>query len=162
MWKMEGFQNELSKNGKRIAFSTKKTPESTSYWTSPPFFCRKDWITLGLAKSSVIKQALYSDWALDKTAKKWNAYIEYKRVYDKLLNKTRHDYFDKKFKDSQHDLKKTWQLINGILGRKRSNRLLTFPDSDAAHNFNTYFVNIANNLIKRTYSNISSEENDSF
>ena len=67
---------------------------------------RKDWITLGLAKSSIIKQSLYSNWANDKTSKKWTAYIEYKRVYDKLVNKTRYDYFDKKLKDSQHDLKK--------------------------------------------------------
>ncbi len=122
---------------------------------------RKDWITIGLAKSSAIKQSLYNVWANDKTSKKWNTYIEYKRVYDKLLNKTRYDYFDKKLKDSQHDLKKTWQLINGILGRKRSNRLLSFPNSDAAHNFNAYFVNVANNLIERTYST-NPEENDGF
>ncbi len=65
---------------------------------------RKDWITIGLAKSSLIKQSLYSDWANNKTIKNWNTYIEYKRIYDKLLNKTRYDYFDKKFKESQHDL----------------------------------------------------------
>ena len=60
-------------------------------------------------------------------------------------------YYDKVFKESQKDLKKTWNLINSILGRKKSNRLLTFSNDDAAHNFNSYFVNIANDLIIKTY-----------
>jgi hypothetical protein len=37
---------------------------------------------------------------------------------------------------------------------------LTFPNQDASHNFNTYFVNIANDLILKTYGENESEDKD--
>ena len=96
----------------------------------------------------------------NRTLANWNKYIEYKRVYDRLCNKTKFDYHDKIFKENKDDLKKTWKAINNILGRKRQNRLITFPQDDAAHTFNSYFVNIANSLLKNTYSSILGNNDD--
>ena len=120
---------------------------------------RNDWITIGLAKSCRTKKILYLKWRENRTTKNWNAYLSYKRTLDKLLHKAKYDYYNKKFQDNQSDTKKTWQLINNILGRKRSNKLLTFPNHDAAHNFNKYFTSIATDLISRNYSNINHEDN---
>ena len=120
---------------------------------------RKDWITIGLAKSSEVKQNFYNDWCSNKTAEKWAKYIEYQKLYDKLIDKAKYEYFDKAFKNNQNDLKKTWRLINNILGRKRNNKLLTFPQNDASHTFNSYFVNVANNLVNENYG-ISAQVTD--
>ena len=119
---------------------------------------RKDWITLGLARSSEIKNSLHDQWFFNRTQANWNKYIEYKRIYDRLSNKVKYDYHDKIFKANQDDLKKTWKSINNILGRKRQNRLLTFPQENAAHTFNSYFVNIATNLVKETYPQENNDE----
>ena len=112
---------------------------------------RSDWISIGVAKSSDTKNRLYDIWVMNKTRVNWNKYVDYKRVFDAIRSKEKFDYFDKCLKANQYDLKKTWKLINGLLGRKRSNRLLAFPNQDAAHNFNSYFVNIANDLLLKTY-----------
>ncbi len=123
---------------------------------------RKDWITIGIAKSCTTRQALYENWLSNRTAQNWNVYIEYKKKLDRLIDKTKYDYFSKKIDENKHDLKKTWCFINSILGRKRQNRLLTFPEEDAAHSFNKYFVSVANNLILKTYSNNAPDDTDSF
>ncbi len=115
---------------------------------------RKDWISIGLAKSCQIRSKLYIDWCGNKTASNWNLYIDYKRKLDPLLRKARFNHYNRKFNECQSDAKKTWQLINRILGRKRSNKLLTFPNNDAAHNFNHYFTNIAHELNSKAYGNI--------
>ena len=88
--------------------------------------------------------------------------MEYKRIFDCIKNKEKYSYYDKIFKDTQQDLKRTWKCINEILGRKRQNRLLTFTDNDAAHNFNKYFVNIASNLLVETYGNESNSSSSDF
>ena len=123
---------------------------------------KSDWISIGVAKSSDIKNTLYNTWLGNKIRSNWNKYIEYKRVFDIIKNKEKFDYYDKYFKSNQHCLKTTWKLINNILGRKRSNRLLVFTDKKAAHTFNAYFVNIANDLIVKTYGTDALNSDQSF
>ena len=94
---------------------------------------------------------LYDNWCSNKTAENWNKYKDYQRVFDKLSNKVKFDHFDKAFKENENDLKKTWGLINNILGRKRQNKILIFTEKDASHKFNSYFVNVANNLVRDNY-----------
>ena len=91
-------------------------------FTRKPSYLRNEWISIGLAKSSDVKNQLYDAWVSNKNSSNWNNYISYKRVFDSLKNKERFYYYDKVFKESQKDLKKTWNLINSILGRKKSNR----------------------------------------
>ena len=93
-----------------------------------------------MAKSSETKQNLYENWCSNKTSVNWNKYIDYQRIYEKVSNKVKFDYYDKAFKDNQNNLRKTWRLINNILGRKRRNKLLVFPQSDASHTFNSYLA----------------------
>ena len=121
---------------------------------------RKDWITIGLAKSCATKQFLYENFKANSTKSNWDSYIEYSRILDRLKDKAKYDYFSRKFDENKDDLKKTWRLINSILGRKRHNKLLTFPEEDAAHNFNKYFVSVASDLVKKSYPN--NTQDDSF
>ena len=119
---------------------------------------RKDWITVGLANSCQTRKELYECWATTRFRSHWNDYIDYSKKLDKLIDKAKYDYFSKKIDENRDDLKKTWRLINNILGRKRQNRLLTFPEEEAAHNFNKYFISIASDLIANTYSNCNAED----
>ena len=123
---------------------------------------RKDWITIGLAKSCLNRKKLYENWISNRNISNWNSYSKYSRKLDFLLDKTKFDYFSKKIEENKDDLKRTWRLINNILGRKRQNKLLTFPEADAAHSFNKYFVNVASDLLHTTYSTSESisEDND--
>ena len=135
-------------------------PISNNPYKSPkPSYLRSDWISISIAKSSDVKNRLYDNWVKYKTSDNWNKYINYKRVFEDIKNKEKFRYYDRCFKANQHDLKKTWSLINGILGRKKSNKLLSFPSADAAHNFNTYFVNIAKDLISNNYGDEISSTN---
>ena len=137
-----------------------KPPTTVSNSTSK--YLRSEWISIGVAKSSETKNELFEIWVKNKNKNNWNKYIEYKRVFDCIKNKEKFLYYDKIFKDTQQDLKRTWKCINEILGRKRQNRLLTFTDDDAAHNFNKYFVSIASNLLVETYGNDSNSSSHDF
>ena len=121
------------------------------FFSSNCSILRSDWISIGVAKSSDIKNKLFDSWIRNSTKSNFDKFISYKRVFENIKNKEKFDHYDRCFKSSQQDLKKTWKLINGLLGRKRSNKLLVFPNSDAAHNFNSYFVNVANDLVLKTY-----------
>ena len=122
---------------------------------------RKDWITIGVAKSCEIRKQLYEKWLDCRTLSNWNDYTTYSRKLDVIKDKVKFDYFKKKLDDNKHDLKKTWGLVNGILGRKRQNRLLTFPEEDAAHSFNKYFVSVAKDLLNKNCS-LNKTPSDSF
>ena len=121
---------------------------------------RKDWITIGLAKSCESRRVLYETWQTNRSNHNWNIYVKYSRKLDALIDKAKYDYFCQKINENKDDLKKTWRLINNILGRKRQNKLLTFPEEDAAHNFNKYFVNVASDLVASSYPN--DVDDDSF
>ena len=110
---------------------------------------RKDWMTIGLAKSSGTKDTLYATWCDNKTNVNKVAYYNYKRKFDSLIAKAKYSFYENEFKACRTDLKKTWKTINTILGRKRRNKLLVFNNDDAAHNFNKYFTSIAGNLIEQ-------------
>lgn len=113
---------------------------------------RKEWITIGLAKSCDIRTELYEVWTESRTKANWNDYLNYSKRLDPMIDKVKFDFFCKRLDENKHDLKKTWSLMNSIMGRKRQNRLLTFPEEDAAHNFNKYFISVADNLVKKSYS----------
>ena len=112
---------------------------------------KSDWITISLANSCSTKNKLYLTWRKNRTSYNWNTYIDYKRKLDKLLAKAKYDYYNKEFSNSQFDLKKTWNSINKILGRKRRSHMLNITDHDAPHNFNKYFTSIAHNLLVENY-----------
>ena len=109
-------------------------------------YVRKDWITIGLAKSCGTKSMPYNKWRTNRTNANWINYISYKRKLDSQIAKAKYSFYENQFSACQTDLKKTWKTINGILGRKRQNKILVFNNNDASHNFNNYFTTIAAKL----------------
>ena len=119
-------------------------------------FVRKNWITVGLAKSCSTKDGLYNTWVDNRTNSNWVKILEYKRIVDKYTAKAKFEYYRDEFQSCKTDLKKTWKTINTILGRKKRNRILVFNEPDASHNFNTYFTSIATNLVRKNCPNATS------
>ena len=118
-------------------------------------YVRKDWITVGLAKSCGTKNALYNIWRKTRTHHNWTQYTQYKKKLDCLITKAKYDFYKQEFASCKTDLKKTWKTINTVLGRKKRNKILVFNSCDAAHNFNKYFTSVANNLIAKNCSSKS-------
>ena len=67
-------------------------------------FLRTDWISIGVANSSDVKNLLYDNWVKNRTRLNWNKYIDYKNVYESIKDKEKFDYYDKCFKNNQYDL----------------------------------------------------------
>ena len=76
-----------------------------------------------------------------------------------LIKQKKKEYFKKKFKKYKHDIKKTWQTINEILGRTKANinktncvlkaEKLIYEPNEIANTFNTHFSTISCKLISQ-------------
>ena len=72
----------------------------------------------------------------------------------------KNEYFKNKFKKYKHDIKKTWQTINEILGRTKANISKTncileagkmiYEPKKIANTFNTHFSTISCKLISHS------------
>ena len=79
-------------------------------------------------------------------------YLKIRNQYYHLIKQKKKEYFMNKFKKYKHDIKKTWQTINEILGRTKANINKTncvlkaekciFEPKEIANTFNTHFSTI--------------------
>ena len=119
------------------------------------------WITDGLIISIGHKEALYSDWddtrskkCLDGDQKLYQKYSNYRRSLKHTINAAKSKYYGKQFKQNEGDMKKTWEIINKLRGKKKTGIKPNFViDNEKitnrrviANEFNKYFVSIAKNL----------------
>ena len=133
------------------------------------------WITYGLLNSIKKKDNLYK--IMIKTnrnapsyEKKVNKYKNFVKILNKLIRKTKSDYYTNEFNKFANDCKNTWKLINEATGRKIKKqdlpnyfkKIISYKDSTSnevksieikienqktiADEFNQYFANIGLNL----------------
>jgi len=95
---------------------------------------------------------------------------EYRNKLNALIRKSKKEYHDRKFKTFKNNMRKTWQTINSIIGRKKQgtvvNKLvnkdghyITDPLS-ISNEFNDFFVNIGPKLASTINSNNESNFSD--
>ena len=115
---------------------------------------RKPWITFDLYKKIRNKNKVYRRYCHSPTENNKRKYVQLRNYTNKLLKLARKDYYKMKFYAIKGNMKKTWQLINGILG-KSHNALPNFINvngkqisnsKDIANHFNNFFVNIGPSL----------------
>lgn len=119
---------------------------------------RKAWITPGLVKSCETKCKLYKRFIEENTDETKLAYNAYKNKLKHLLRKAEKDYFCTKLHDCDKNMKKTWQVLNGVLNRASNkatsqqnlnvNGVVTSDFKCISEGFNDYFVNVGSNLAK--------------
>ena len=119
--------------------------------------CKRPWITKGLLKSITRKNKLYKASLKNPDMNHINAYKSYKNKLTNTIRLSKNKYYSDMFSSIQGDMKKTWRNINDILGRKKchvmpndmylENMKIT-SKQDIVNQFNSYFINVGNNLSK--------------
>ena len=124
-------------------------------------FVDKPWISIGLAKSSDVKNKLHVDWIKARRRNDPNVdiiestYKSYRTKFTALKRDAQTKYYKDRFDKCQGDLKKCWKVVNEMRHKKRSisfpnyieeNKQLITDRRVIVDRFNQYFVNIAKNL----------------
>ena len=127
------------------------------------------WITSGLIKSIAHKDILYRNWKRSISNKvvegdpvKYEEYKAYRKHLNKVIKSAKKKYFYKAFDENKGNSKKTWEIINKLRGKARSNiKASFFIDNELitcrraiANKFNSYFTSLARNLNTSAYSDI--------
>ena len=116
------------------------------------------WYNQGLKELNDLKERNYRKYIKNKT----NEYLkdQYYRSKNEYMNKikwTKKNFFHSIFLKVKNDVKKTWRVINSVLGRKKEKQLFKLridgkdinDDLEIANEFNNYFSNVANNLVNK-------------
>ncbi len=120
----------------------------------------KPWLSKGLLKSIRRKNRLYKRYINTPNDVNQASYKKYKNKLNHSLRIAKRIYYDKQLDYFKTNTKRTWQILNEVINRKkRTNKLTTtFVSNDkeisspneVAYHFCEYFTNIGINLAKDT------------
>ena len=127
-------------------------------FTKSKYSNRKTWLSFGLKSSIKQKNKLYLKSRKYPTSENIKTYKIYRSRLNNLLRKAERDHFDGLLSLYKHNIKKTWHVINNIIGKHKKDRLvcnkflinnkIVQDDKEIAENFNNYFINIGPSLTK--------------
>ena len=119
----------------------------------------KPWMSYGLLTSIKTKNKLY--WKFWKKPSHVNKkmYIDFKNKLNHSIRIAKRLYFETKLKSATSDIKRTWQILNEVINRKKcksklpsvsysNNRDISDP-FEIANRFCDYLTNIGPNLAKQ-------------
>ena len=121
---------------------------------------KENWMTRGLLKSMKIRNSLFLKMKHETNPEKRNdlqmKYKQYRNTLNQLIRRAKKIYWENSFKDSERDMKATWQKINKVLNRskntpkspesfKHENTHYTNPLT-ISNGFNNFFTNIGPHL----------------
>ena len=141
------FHNKLT-NAYNIAFPLKKISAKRA---------AKPWISDTLLKCIKRKNQLYVQYKQNKTAFNERRYKSYKYALQKILRNEEKSHYCHLVDQNKHCIKKTWDVIRGLIGKKINISTSEFLINDSkvsnpsviANEFNDYFVNVGPNLASR-------------
>ena len=119
-------------------------------------FILNPWMTTGLKNSIDTKEKLYIK-SLRRPISYGERYRRYRNLLHKLIKIAKDRFYAKRFLNANGDKKKSWKVINDILGKnnKSSNDLfvinskLTTDRKAIANEFNEYYTSIADTVTQR-------------
>ena len=100
---------------------------------------------------------MYKKFMKKPNEKNKSKYAQIRNYYDRLVKTKKQAYIQSKLVENKKNLKKTWQIINQLLGKskvKTKNQFFNYnelicDDSEISNHFNTYFSTIAENLVEK-------------
>ena len=72
-----------------------------------------------MQKSFKRKQRLYEKFLKKGTTENEAIYKKYKYLFEKIKKKSKTSYYQRKLKPFEGDIKKTWKIMNEVIGKKR-------------------------------------------
>lgn len=130
----------------------------------------EEWMTKGLMKSSYRLNRLYRKCVnKPKTDDMHTRYIEQRNLYNRLKRIAKKTYYESLFDQYKLDIKKTWKLMNSIIGKtndkshiqkvfNENNQIVEGPQN-IADGFCRYFSNIGSKLADELSSSNSTYHN---
>ena len=129
----------------------------------------KLWVTVGIKKSSKIKEKYYKAWINNPTEFNKKRYITYKNIFNNVINKAKQMYFENIFKNDNRN-KKTWSEIDKLTKKKNNNNSIpesinkngvTINDPKViADTFNEYFSTIGDKMGAKFNLNTNTNDNE--
>lgn len=121
---------------------------------------RNPWMTNNLLVQINRKNDMYREWKstsnIQEFANKKVNFKTYEKIVENNIIRAKHKYYHDTFLSQKNDIKKTWSTINGALNRNKYkseypiefivNGSGTSDPKDIANHFNTFFVNVTNNM----------------
>lgn len=137
------------------------------------------WISNGIINSIQQKCLYYKKWKKSCNPKLkqgdeslYSTYKNFRLKLRKIIKVAKKSYYSKKFDNVKGNLKKTWELINELRGKKKSNIKASFiidgklieDQREIANEFNMFFASIARKVNAKVYSSTlkSQESNQNF
>ena len=127
----------------------------------------KPWITNGILKSISKKNSFYANFMHTKNQNALKMYKYYRNKINHLIRKSKYCHFKNYFSDYSNNIKKMWYGIKTLTkGKKRSNETpscikvnndLQNDPKIISNSLNSYFCNIANNLVNKINTNNSAD-----
>lgn len=124
---------------------------------------RSKWITQSLIKAINIKNNLYKTFKHNpKNEEIKDRYFELKKKVEKLIKKTKIDYYKDQIKNKKNDSTQMWKTINEVLtipeptkvvSVKNENNEIITSMQQISESFNKYFVNVSKSLANKIKCN---------
>lgn len=139
------YYNAINEKFKIIYESTKIKSRKTKTRISSP------WISEELMQNCRTRDKLYKKWYLNKNnVQKENEYKKYRNTLNKKLKYEKNLYYKQKLYENRNNIRKTWQIINEIIGKKSMNL-----DESVINNFkNTNTIDLCNNFAVNFKTNV--------
>ena len=118
---------------------------------------KNPWYTKELSDLNHQKEKHYMYYIKNKNIEFFKAqYIRSRNEYFRKVKMTKKQFFQKHLLKVKNDIKGTWKVINTVLGRSKNKQLFKLSiggkevknETKIANEFNKYFSNIADNLVK--------------
>ncbi|XP_065664787.1 uncharacterized protein LOC136086417 [Hydra vulgaris] len=118
------------------------------------------WMDKSLLKCSKKKKKLYNKFLKNRNNDNEKNYKNYKFFYQDLIKNAKKKYYSNQINKCKFDSKKTWSIINLIMGREKLNspslpKRIVIENNDIfcqkliSEEFNKYFTNIGPNLVNK-------------
>ena len=124
---------------------------------------KNPWLTRGIKESIKNKNRLYKKF-VKKPITYGDLYRAYRNNLTRIIKAAKNNHYKEKFTECNGNVKATWNTINNLIGKNKSNKTKTFKinnqhvedDQIIAETFNEYYSNIgnltANSLGQSNYS----------
>ena len=111
---------------------------------------KRPWVTKKILKMIKKKNKLYKKFCTSRLASDERKFKIFRNNLITTLRTSKQEYYKSILKMNKNNIKKTWQTINKLLGKKKSTIPSSFNDNgqtytdpkDIANKFNEYFINI--------------------